>query len=67
MDLSGKDVIVTGGNDGIGRPTALELAKLGASVTIIGRSEVTCSEAVNEITESTGNQKVNNSPFLSVQ
>ena len=58
MDLSGKDVIVTGGNVGIGRPTALELARMGASVTIIGRNEGSCSEAVDEITESTGNTKV---------
>ena len=58
MDLSGKDIIVTGGNVGIGRPTALELARLGANVTIIGRNEVTCSAAVDEITETTGNQKV---------
>ena len=58
MDLSGKEVIVTGGNVGIGRPTALELARLGASVIIIGRNEATCSEAVDEITQSTGNQKV---------
>ena len=58
MDLSGKSVIVTGGNVGIGRPTALELARLGANVTIIGRNEATCSEAVNEIIESTSNQKV---------
>ena len=58
VDLTGKDVIVTGGNVGIGRPTALELAKLGANVTIIGRNEVTCSEAVDEITQFTGNQKV---------
>ena len=58
MDLSGKDVVVTGGNVGIGRPTALELARRGASVTIIGRNETTCREAVSEITDATGNQKV---------
>ena len=58
MSLSGKDVMVTGGNVGIGRPTALELARLGANVTIIGRNEATCSEAVCEITDATGNQKV---------
>lgn len=57
-DLAGKDVIVTGGNVGIGRPTALELAKLGASVTIIGRNEKTCIEAAREIIEATENQKV---------
>ena len=58
MDLSGKNVIVTGGNVGIGRPTAKELARMGASVTIIGRNKETGREAVAEIVESTGNQKV---------
>ena len=58
MDLTGKDVIVTGGNVGIGRPTALELARRGASVTILGRNEVTCQEAVSQISAETGNDKV---------
>ena len=58
MDLTGKNVIVTGGKVGIGRPTALELARRGASVTILGRNEMTCKEAVSQICSETGNDKV---------
>lgn len=38
-DLLGKTAVVTGGTDGIGAATALELAARGADVTIIGRSQ----------------------------
>ena len=58
MDLTGKNVIVTGGNVGIGRPTALELARRGACVTILGRNEMTCKEALSQICTETGNDKV---------
>ena len=36
--LVGKTALVTGGTAGIGRETALGLAKLGAMVTIVGRN-----------------------------
>lgn len=38
LDLSHKRAIVCGASKGIGRATALELASLGASVTVIARS-----------------------------
>jgi dehydrogenase/reductase SDR family member 12 len=37
--LSGRVVIVTGASSGIGRAAALELARLGASLVLVGRDE----------------------------
>lgn len=39
MDLTGRHALVGGGSQGIGRAAALELAQLGADVTVIGRDE----------------------------
>jgi len=41
IDLSGKRAIVCGASKGIGRAAAIELALLGASVTLIARTEDT--------------------------
>jgi citronellol/citronellal dehydrogenase len=49
--LSGKVALVTGGGTGLGRATALELARCGASVTIAGRREDVLEEAAAEIGE----------------
>lgn len=38
IDLSGTTAVITGGTDGIGAATALQLYRHGAHVTIIGRS-----------------------------
>jgi hypothetical protein len=35
--LSGQVALVTGGGTGLGKATALELARCGAAVTIVGR------------------------------
>ena len=47
--FSGKTVIVTGGNSGIGRATAIQFANAGAQVAIIGRNPKTGQEVVDEI------------------
>jgi 2-deoxy-D-gluconate 3-dehydrogenase len=41
FDLSGKVAIVTGANTGIGQGIAVALAKAGADVALVGRSEAT--------------------------
>ena len=38
LDLSGKHALVCGGSQGIGRAAGIELAKLGADVTLLSRS-----------------------------
>jgi len=38
LDLSGKHALVCGGSQGIGRAAAIELARLGADVTLLARS-----------------------------
>lgn len=42
--LSGKTVLVTGASSGIGKVTAIECSKMGASVIITGRDQ----ERLNE-------------------
>jgi NAD(P)-dependent dehydrogenase (short-subunit alcohol dehydrogenase family) len=56
--LYGKTALVTGGTGGIGRETALGLAKLGAAVTLVGRSHDRGTEAVEAIRCASGNPDV---------
>jgi len=46
MTLAGKHAFVTGGGRGIGRTVAAALARAGAAVTVIGRTEAPLREAV---------------------
>ena len=39
LNLSGKHALVCGGSEGIGRAGAIELASLGADVTLLARRE----------------------------
>jgi len=52
--LDGRAALVTGGGTGLGRATALELARCGASVTIAGRREDVLEQAAVEIGDLTG-------------
>jgi citronellol/citronellal dehydrogenase len=52
--LGGRAALVTGGGTGLGRATALELSRCGASVTIAGRRLDVLEQAAREIGELTG-------------
>jgi NAD(P)-dependent dehydrogenase (short-subunit alcohol dehydrogenase family) len=58
MDYSGKTMMVTGANSGIGKVTALELAKTGARVVMICRDRERGNTAKNEIVSASGNKNV---------
>ncbi|MBI3732388.1 MAG: SDR family oxidoreductase [Chloroflexi bacterium] len=54
MDLSGRSAIVTGGGRGIGRETAMLLARAGAQLTIADLDEVSAQGVADEITAQGG-------------
>lgn len=56
--LAGKEIVVTGATDGIGKVTARELAKMGASVTIAGRDAVKGEAVVRELRQAAGHDRV---------
>ena len=56
--MHGKVCLVTGGTSGIGKETARKLAKLGASVVIVGRNVERAITAVTEIQKETGNNSI---------
>jgi NAD(P)-dependent dehydrogenase (short-subunit alcohol dehydrogenase family) len=56
--MSGKVALVTGANSGIGRVTALELTRMGASVVASGRDREKLKAAVLWIRGDTGNMGV---------
>lgn len=49
--LNGKTILVTGASSGIGRATAIECAKLGARVVLIGRNLERLNETLERIRE----------------
>ncbi|CAJ1082644.1 retinol dehydrogenase 12%2C like [Xyrichtys novacula] len=56
--LDGKTVIITGANTGIGKETAIDLAKRGARIIMACRSAERGQAAVTEVIEGSGNQNV---------
>lgn len=54
--LTGQVALVTGGGTGLGKATALELARCGAAVTIAGRRAEVLHEAAAEIGELAGDE-----------
>lgn len=57
-DLRGRNVVITGGNSGIGRETAVALARGGAHVVITARDLERGRDAVTDIRERSGNDSV---------
>ena len=58
VDLQGKVCVVTGANSGIGKETALALARMGATVVLVCRSEARGTDALEVIKAQTGNEAV---------
>lgn len=56
--MQDKVVMVTGATNGIGEVTALELARMGAEVIVVSRSQQKCDDTVARIKAETGNQNV---------
>ncbi len=49
MDLSGKNILVTGASSGIGKNIAVYLSKLGANVHMAARNEIKLKETYTEL------------------
>ena len=49
VELTGKNALVCGSTQGIGKATAIELATLGANVTLIARDEIKLKALVKEL------------------
>lgn len=56
-DLRGKWAVVTGSSSGIGKTTALELARMGCNIVFACRSEARTKEAIEWIRAETQGSK----------
>lgn len=57
LDLIGKHALVCGGSQGIGHAAAIELAKLGADVTLLARSRESLERALDTLPRTHETQK----------
>lgn len=58
QDLIGKVILVTGGTDGIGKAAAMNFAKRGASLTIVGRNRDKAAQVLAELKDASGNRNI---------
>lgn len=56
LDLTNKNALVGGGSKGLGKASAIELAKLGANITLVARNEERLKVALEDLPKS-ANQK----------
>jgi len=56
--VQNKTILITGGTGGIGKQTALALAKLGAQVIVTGRSRASGEATVSELKQLSGSQQI---------
>lgn len=61
-DLSGRVMVLTGGTSGLGRAAALQLARCGATLVIVGRTAARNDEAVAEISSAAGSDAITQIP-----
>jgi NAD(P)-dependent dehydrogenase (short-subunit alcohol dehydrogenase family) len=57
-EMNGKTCVITGSNSGIGKETALGLARMGATIVMAVRSRERGEKARDEIVEKSGNRSV---------
>ena len=55
MTLNNKVCLLTGGGSGIGRATAIKMAKEGATIVVVGRTQSKIDETVSTIQKNKGN------------
>ena len=58
VDCTGKRYMITGSNSGIGKQSALEIARRGGTVHMVCRNPKYAEDAKNEIIEATKNENV---------
>jgi dehydrogenase/reductase SDR family protein 12 len=57
-DIQGKHMLLTGASSGIGLAAARELARLGASLTLVVRSEARGKKVIKELVADSGNPNI---------
>jgi len=57
-DVSGRVMVLTGATSGLGKAAALQLARCGATLVLVGRTESKNVAVVNELVDQSGNQNL---------
>jgi NAD(P)-dependent dehydrogenase (short-subunit alcohol dehydrogenase family) len=58
VDLSGRTAVITGATSGLGKATATELARLGATIILVARNQEKATAVGKEIQRATGNPNI---------